>query len=181
MIVGTVGLTCRKSFSAADYLIKTILNRQETGMGRSQETFGKKGVRARNEKKRKEKEQKRALKKNESKKTFDEMIAYVDEFGRISSAPPDPGQKTEIAAENIEIRTARNKPENNTGFIHKGIVTFFNQSKGFGFIRDLETNQRIFFHNNGLLEAVTEDNLVSFELVKGVKGPSAIKVKRHIG
>ena len=63
-------------------------------MGRSQETFGKKEVRSKNEKKRKEKDQKRAKKKSEGKKSnFDDMIAYVDEFGKITSTPPDPGKK----------------------------------------------------------------------------------------
>jgi hypothetical protein len=60
-------------------------------MGRSQETFGKKEVRTKKEKKRKEKEQKRAKRKSEGKKnSFDDMIAYVDEFGKITSTPPDP-------------------------------------------------------------------------------------------
>ncbi len=64
-------------------------------MGRSQETFGKKEVRTKKEKKRKEKEQKRAKRKSEGKKSnFDDMIAYVDEFGKITSTPPDPDRKT---------------------------------------------------------------------------------------
>jgi cold shock CspA family protein len=149
-------------------------------MGRSQETFGKKGVRTKNEKKRKEKEQKRALKRSEGKKkSFDDMIAYVDEFGRISSTPPDPDKKTEIAVENIELTATRNTHDNSSVFVRKGVVTFYNESKGFGFIRDLESNQRIFVHANGLLEPVFENNLVIFEIVKGPKGPSAIKVKLH--
>jgi cold shock CspA family protein len=147
-------------------------------MGRSQETFGKKEVRNKNDKKRKEKEKKRALKKTEGKKTsFDDMIAYVDEFGRISSTPPDPNRKTEIVAENIELNATRNTQENEASFLRKGVVTYFDDSKGFGFIRDLESNQRIFVHANGLLEPIIENNLVVYEIVKGLKGPSAIKVK----
>src|SRR5512135_2509316 len=118
-------------------------------MGRSQETFGKKEVRTKNEKKRKEKAQKRAMKKVEGKKTtFDDMIAYVDEFGKITSTPPDPGKKTVIIAENIELTSTKNKPESSQGFLRKGVVTFFNDSKGFGFIRALESNQRVFVHAN---------------------------------
>ena len=60
-------------------------------MGRSQETTGKKEVRNRKEKKRKEKAEKKAKRKTEGKKSsFDDMIAYVDEFGKITSYPPDP-------------------------------------------------------------------------------------------
>ena len=147
-------------------------------MGRSQETFGKKEVRIRKEKKRKEKEEKRALKKNEVKKSgFDDMIAYVDEFGMISSTPPDPDKKTVIDAESIELKITKNKPEAAPDFLRKGIVTFFNDSKGFGFIRDLESRQSVFVHANNLLEPIRENNVVTFGIGKGPKGPSAMKVK----
>jgi len=97
-------------------------------MGRSQETSGKKEVRTRKEKKRKEKEKKRAFKKGEGKSSFDEMIAYVDEFGNISSTPPDPTKKkTVVIAENIEIKTAKNDPENAKDYVRKGVVAFFNE------------------------------------------------------
>lgn len=147
-------------------------------MGRSQETFGKKEVRIKKEKKRKEKEQKRALRRSEVKKSsFDDMIAYVDEFGMITSAPPDPGKKTVIAAEDIELNITKNKPESAQDLLRKGVVTFFNDSKGFGFIRELESNQRVFVHASSLLEPIAENNLVVFEIVKDQKGLSAVKVK----
>lgn len=147
-------------------------------MGRSQETFGKKEVRIRKEKKRKEKEEKRSLKKNEVKKSsFNDMIAYVDEFGVITSTPPDPGKKTLIDAGSIELKITKNKPEAAPDFLNKGVVTYFNESKGFGFIRHLETRQSIFFHTNNLLESVKENNIVVFEIGKGPKGPSAMNVK----
>ncbi|MBG0859907.1 MAG: cold shock domain-containing protein [Bacteroidales bacterium] len=147
-------------------------------MGRSQETFNKKEVRNKKEKKRKEKELKRAKKKIEGKKSsFDEMIAYVDEFGKITSIPPDPGKKTVIAAESIELNITKNRPESTPSFVRRGIVTFFDESKGYGFIRDLESHQSVFVHVNNLLEPVKENNVVIFEKGKGPKGPSAMKVK----
>ena len=147
-------------------------------MGRGQESFGKKEVRSRNEKKRKEKEQKRAKKKSEGKKTsFDDMIAYVNEFGVITSTPPDPGKRTEVDAAGIELTVSRNSPESAPDYIRKGVVTFFNSSKGFGFIRDLLTGERIFVHAKSLLEPVSENQEVQFEIVKGPKGPSALKVR----
>jgi cold shock CspA family protein len=147
-------------------------------MGKSQETYGKKEVRTKNEKKRKEKEQKRAKKKNEVKRSsFDDMIAYVDEFGMITSTPPDPDKKIVISAESIELKITKNKPESGPDFVRKGVVTFFNDSKGFGFIRDLQSNQRVFVHVNSLLEPVKENNVVVFEIGKGPKGISAMKVK----
>jgi cold shock CspA family protein len=148
-------------------------------MGRSQETFNKKEVRTRKEKKRKEKEQKRAKKKSEGKKNnFDDMIAYVDEFGMISSTPPDPDKKKIVVdADSIELKITKNNPQNAPDFIRKGIVTAYNNSKGYGFIRDLSSNQSIFFHANNLLEPVGENDIVVFEIGKGAKGPAAMKVK----
>jgi cold shock CspA family protein len=147
-------------------------------MGRSQETYNKKEVRSRNEKKRKEKEEKRARRKSEGKKSsFDDMIAYVDEFGMITSTPPDPANKTVVIAEDIELKVTRNNPENAPDFVRKGVITFFNESKGFGFIRDLVSQQSVFFHVNNLLEPVKENNVVIFEIGRGPKGPSAMKVK----
>jgi cold shock CspA family protein len=147
-------------------------------MGRSQETFGKKEVRNKKEKKRKEKEQKRAKRKSEGKKGgFNEMLAYVDEFGMISSSPPDPEKKIVIAAESIELTMTRNNSQTTPDFVRKGVVISFNESKGYGFIRDLESHKSVFFHVNNLLEPIKENNVVIFEIGKGPKGPSALKVK----
>jgi cold shock CspA family protein len=147
-------------------------------MGRSQETFGKKEVRSKKEKKRKEKDLKRAKKKIEGKKnSFEDMIAYVDEFGVISATPPDPDKKTVVVAENISLEITKNNPENSADYVRKGVVTFFNESKGYGFIRDLESRMSVFVHANNLLDPIKENNIVSFEIGKGPKGPSAMKVK----
>ena len=157
----------------------TYSTNKKSFMGRSQETAGKKEVRNKKDKKRKEKEKKRALKKSEGKKSsFDDMIAYVDEFGVISSTPPDPGRKKqEVVAEDIEIQVVRTSAEESPDYQRKGIVTFYNNSKGFGFIRDLESDQRLFFHASDVQEPVKEDNIVSFEKGKGPRGISAINVR----
>ncbi len=147
-------------------------------MGRSQETSGKKEVRSRRDKKRKEKAQKRAQKKTDGRKSsFDDMIAYVDEFGMITSTPPDPARKTVVDIESIELGATRNNSDAEPDFIRKGVVTFFNESKGFGFIRDLKSNQRVFVHVNNLEEPVKENNIVIFEEGRGPKGITAMKVK----
>ena len=147
-------------------------------MGRSQETFNKKEVRNKKEKKRKEKEKKKLLKKESgTKSSFDDMIAYVDEFGMLSSTPPDPSKKKEVIAETIELGATKDDPSQKADYIRKGVVTFFNESKGYGFIRDMETKQSVFVHVNNLLEVVKENNIVSFEIGKGPKGPTALKVK----
>ncbi|MCD6598512.1 MAG: cold shock domain-containing protein [Bacteroidales bacterium] len=148
-------------------------------MGRSQETFNKKEVRNKKEKKRKEKEKKRlARKENERKTGMDDMIAYVDEFGMISSTPPDFTKKKDIKAENIEISIPKRDASDIPDKVRKGVVSFFNDSKGFGFIKDSETKESIFVHINNVLEdEIKENNMVSFEVEMGPKGPTAMQVK----
>jgi len=147
-------------------------------MGKSQETFNKKDVRNKKEKKRKEKEKKRlARKENEKRGSLDDMIAYVDENGMITSTPPDPTKKKDIKLEDIETSISKRKTTEKADPIRKGTVTFFNGSKGFGFIRDSETQESVFVHVNNLLGQINEGNIVSFEKVKGPKGPVAMQVK----
>jgi cold shock CspA family protein len=146
-------------------------------MGRSQETSNKKEVKNKKEKKRKEKEKKKLIRKESGKSSYADMIAYVDEFGKISSTPPDQNKRIEIEADNIEIGSRKNIPSQKASYLRKGVVTFFNNSKGFGFIRDIENQQSVFVHANNLQEPVNENNLVSFEIGKGPKGLTALNVK----
>lgn len=147
-------------------------------MGRSQETFNKKEVRNKKEKKRKEKEKKKLVRKeNEKSGKLDDMIAYVDENGRLSSTPPDPDKKKEFKIEDIEFSVPKSDTLNKMDPIRKGIVSFFNDSKGFGFIKDSETHESVFVHINNVLEDIKENNLVSFEVEMGPKGPTAVQVK----
>lgn len=147
-------------------------------MGRSQESFNKKEVKNKKDKKRKDKEQKRLDRKdNDKSKNFEDMIAYVDENGMITSTPPDPDRKkAEFNVEDITISIPK-KEDVILDPIRKGTVTFFNDSKGYGFIKDSETQESVFVHINNLLEPIKEGNLVNFEVEMGQKGPNAVRVK----
>jgi len=148
-------------------------------MGKSQETFNKKEVRNKKEKKRKDKEKKRFARKDGGKVSgLDNMLAYVDENGRISSTPPDPSKRIEIKLDDIQIAVPKHDDSMKEDPVRKGTVTFFNESKGFGFIRDNDSKESIFVHVNSLQEAIKEGNLVSFEIGMGPKGPIAMKVKQ---
>jgi CspA family cold shock protein len=59
----------------------------------------------------------------------------------------------------------------------KGTVKFFNDSKGFGFIKEDETEKEHFVHISGLVDEVREGDSVEFELTEGKKGLNAIDVK----
>ena len=147
-------------------------------MGRSQETYGKKEVKKKKVKKRMENEQKRARKKSLAKKnSFNDMIAYVDEFGMITPTPPDPGKRQEIDPESIELDITKNRQEEMNSTLHRGVVTYFNETRGFGFIRDLESNKRIYVHVSNIIDTIEENNIVIYETGKGFQGSSALNVK----
>ena len=59
-----------------------------------------------------------------------------------------------------------------------GTVKFFNETKGFGFIKDDNSNTEYFVHVSGLVDEVRENYKVSYELQEGRKGLNAINVKR---
>jgi cold shock CspA family protein len=147
-------------------------------MGRSQESFYKKEVRKKKEKKRLEKEKKRQARKEGEKSSLDDMIAYVDADGNITSTPPDPGQKEDIDIESIEVSVPKTDAQNGKDYTRQGRVAFFDNSKGYGFIRDGDTGDSVFVHVNDLLDEISEGNIVSYEVVKGKKGPAAVRVQR---
>ncbi len=149
-------------------------------MGRSQESFGKKDKEKKRLKKREEKKRKKEEKKANSKKGegFESMLAYVDENGHLTDTPPDTTKKKkEILAENIEIGIPK-RVEEEFDPIRKGKVAFFDNSKGYGFINDLDVDEKYFVHVSGLIDQIEENDSVTFELEKGMKGMNAVKVKR---
>ena len=61
--------------------------------------------------------------------------------------------------------------------MNKGTVKFFNNAKGFGFIKDEESDNEYFVHVTGLIDEVKENDEVTFELTEGRKGLNAVNVK----
>jgi CspA family cold shock protein len=59
----------------------------------------------------------------------------------------------------------------------KGTVKFFNESKGFGFIKDEKSSKEYFVHSSGLKDIITENDEVTFDLEQGKKGLNAVNVK----
>lgn len=152
-------------------------------MARSQESYNKKEVRNRKEKKRKDKVQKKLERKENAREgstSFDDMIAYVDENGRITSEPPDPTRRIKVNAADIEVSVPRQESIDPSKYVRKGIITFFNESKGFGFIRDLENKNSVFVHINDMEEQLAENTKVTFEVEQGVRGQKAVKVKKAV-
>ncbi len=146
-------------------------------MARSKETFGKKEVRNKKAKKRKEKELRKQQRNDQGKKSFDDMIAWVDENGMITDTPPDEDQKkSTVKAENIEISVPKAEFRVNNK-IKTGRLKNFDEDKGFGFIMDADTRDTIFVHINDFEDEIQVGNRVQYETEKGLKGMKAIKVK----
>jgi cold shock CspA family protein len=147
-------------------------------MARSQESFNKKEVKNKKDKKRKEKEKKMLERKEGGKTSFEDMIMYVDANGQLTSTPPDQQDREEIDAEDIEIGIPKREEGDVQDKVRIGTVSFYNESKGYGFIRDNETKESVFVHANQLIDPIAEGNRVSFEIEKGQRGPTAVRVKK---
>ncbi|HEY4065101.1 MAG TPA: cold shock domain-containing protein [Puia sp.] len=144
------------------------------------ETWDKKEREKKRQAKKKEKAEKKQERKENSKNNSadpESMYAYLDENGNLTNKPPDPRKKIVINAEDIDISVPKQKEVNPEDLIRTGIVTFFNDDKGYGFIKDQETQQSVFVHVKSLTEAIKENNKVSFEIEMGPKGANAVNVK----
>ncbi len=134
-----------------------------------------------NEKKRLAKRAEKQKKKEEKKlsgktSSFEDMIAYVDENGVITSTPPAENiKKEEVNQEEILISVPKREKEEPV--VLKGKVDFFNTSKGFGFIKEQVRGERYFFHVNNLLSKIEENDIVTFDLERGLKGMNAINIR----
>ncbi|AMC10110.1 DNA-binding protein [Lutibacter profundi] len=145
-------------------------------MAGSQETFGKKE----REKKRLKKRKDKLLKKEERKsKGQDSEFVYVDEYGQLTDTPPDPTRKIKVDASTIEIGIPKKEDRIEEPEEDKvGKVSFFDTSKGFGFIIDSKSQEKYFVHVSGLIDEIKENDKVTFELERGLKGMNAVRVKK---
>ena len=130
------------------------------------------------QKKREEKEKKRQARRAEAKENGGGIpFAYVDQYGNLTDTPPEPGEKEEIDASSIELGIPKKEDvEEEFDPIRKGKVAFFDNSKGFGFIMDTETQEKHFVHVSGLIDQIAENDKVVFELEKGQRGMNAVRV-----
>jgi cold shock CspA family protein len=143
------------------------------------ETFGKKEKEKNKKKKRQEKEAKKLDRKSNNSKggSLESMMAYVDEFGNIIDAPVDPATRKKIDVDSIEIGVPKRSDEP-IDLRRGGKLIHFNSSKGYGFIKDLESQESLFVHNSEMSETINENDFVTYERSKGQKGWNAVKVKK---
>ena|SRR5829696_2746294 len=150
-------------------------------MARSQQSFNKREKEKQRAKTKQEKQEKMEERKAAAKKgqSLEDMMAYIDENGNLSTTPPDPSKKKTFNQEEIEIGVPQQRELEPEELIRKGSVNFFNSAKGFGFIKDSQTGESIFFHQNNIEEQIKEGDKLIFEVEMGPKGPMAVNVKKQ--
>jgi len=149
-------------------------------MAKSQQTFNKLEKEKKRLKKREDKRKKMEARKAEKEENGTDGIqfAYVDYNGNLVDTPPDPEDKIKIKADNIVLGVPKKEDLPEVDPIRKGKVSFYDSSKGFGFIIDAEDSEKYFCHVSGLIDEITENDKVQFELEKGIKGLNAVRVKK---
>ncbi len=149
-------------------------------MAKSQQTWNKKEKEKKRQKKKEDKAQKKEERKSNSSSLsdLDSMIAYVDEYGNITDTAPDPTKKKKVVdVDSIQLGAAKREDTEDDNPIKRGTVTFFDESKGYGFIKQKDSQDSYFTHINRHLDAIKEGNVVTFSLEAGQKGPVAVDVK----
>ena len=141
------------------------------------ESFAKKELNKKKAKKKQEKAQKVMDRRGSAgKKSLEDMMAYVDEFGNITDTPPDAtAKKQEINPDDIILGAAPREPEET---LRTGTVLFFDDAKGYGFISDDKTAEKLFVHSSGIMQPIAERDKVTFEKEKTPRGFSAVLVKK---
>lgn len=141
------------------------------------ESFEKREKAKKKIKEKQDKAQKMKERKENSVKgrSLEDMMAYVDEYGNISSTPPDGKKPKEVHLDDIQLGAAPITPE---ALFRTGIVSFFNTEKGYGFIADDKTRENVFVHINQLLDPIKDRDRVSFERERTPKGYCATKVRK---
>lgn len=147
-------------------------------MAKSQQTYSKKEKEKAKLKKREDKQKKKVIRKSEKTPGID--FVYVDYNGNLVDTPPDPSMKVEVDADDIILGIPKQEEGDREVFnpVRKGKVSFYDSSKGFGFIVDDENSEKYFTHVSGIIDEITENDNVSFELEKGQRGMNAVKVTK---
>ena len=146
-------------------------------MARSKETFNKRAKEQKRLKERQDKKEKmdeRKLNKQKGLK-LEDMLAYVDDNGNITDKPQDPKLKKVFKLEDIRIDIPAGNERETT---RTGKLQFFNEEKGFGFIIDDISHDRIFLHYSQLDFPIQLNDSLRYDIQPGEKGPVAINVSK---
>lgn len=140
------------------------------------DTFKKKALQQKRAKKKQDKAERRQQRKsdNDKGKSIEDMIVYLDEFGNFTDVPPSEQKREKVSLEDIYL--GAEKIEEQKEF--RGIISLFLTDKAYGFIREDNTGQSVFFHSNNLSDTVTERDRVIYEKERTQKGYAAVRVRK---
>lgn len=144
-------------------------------MAKSQQTFNKL-EREKNRAKKREVKRKKMAARREAKARGEykqDEFVYVDYNGNFTETPPDPAEKEQISLESIVISPTK-KEELDSRV--QGKVTFYDEEKGFGFIKNPLNQDSYFFHFSECEDLLSVGDKVEFELIRGEKGMNAVKI-----
>ncbi len=147
------------------------------------ETFSKRERRKKKIERRREKELRRDERRSTATKgkSLEEMMAYVDEHGNLSETPPDPKKAYSVSVEEIAIDIPKAAPED-VDAAPIGVISYFDPSKGYGFIVDEQTKERLFVHVKSLAQPGMELNTgdrVSYTAMRSPRGMQAVSVVKQ--
>ena len=136
-------------------------------------TTGKRDREKAKQQKRREKQKRKEERKSGGTSSFEDMIAYVDEFGNLSSTPVEKTTE-EVDASTIDVSTP--KQEEVEPELFQGRVQHYNSLKGYGFIEEASTKETYFFHYSEAPHGISEGDKVSFEVERGPRGLNAVRI-----
>lgn len=140
------------------------------------QSFGKRENEKKKQAKRLEKQRSKETRRAEGTSSFEEMIAWVDEHGNLTDVPPEERARKaqEVKLEDIVISTPKKTEVEEAPL--RGRVEYFNASKGYGFIKDLATTEKYFFHITAAPAEIAEGRTVTFELERSARGMNATHI-----
>ncbi len=138
------------------------------------QSFGKRENEKKKQAKRLEKQKRKEERQAGGTSSQDDMIAWVDEMGNIVDTPPELRDKQEVKLEDVAIATP--KKEETEPEPLRGRVEYFDSGKGYGFIKDLASTEKYFFHISAAPAGIAEGNIVTFELERGTRGMNAVGI-----
>ena len=115
------------------------------------------------EQKRKEKQQRKEERQSNGPSSFEDMIAYVDQFGVLHSVPQERLEE-EVDASHIEVSVPKQED------------VYFNAAKGYGFVKDADCGEKYFFHISSAPATIAEGDRVTFEIERGMRGMNAVRI-----
>lgn len=152
-------------------------------MAKSQQTFKKKErekkKRKKKEDKRERREQRKIEKEAKGKLELEDQLSYLDENGHIVSEKPDPSKKVEIKLDQIVLggNPGLRDNMNSDDGSRRGKVNYFDHDKGYGFIIDSTSGERVFAHIKDCYEEIKENHKVTYVRVHNERGAAALEVE----